>query len=179
MSNLKKYITVAITLGAIALCSGLLIGATNLLTAGPIKDNEAREIEKGIKKIYGENASKSETETFESKRFTYVTERYSVLENNVLTGYAYKTEGSNSYGKIALIIGIDSDDFSFEGLYVIKNEQTYASTLVANYINPLNEDKNLEAHDVVCGATYGAKTVRAMIEDAQKAAEELKGKEDV
>ena len=60
------------------------------------------------------------------------------------------------------------------GLSVIVNEQTYASTLVENYIDPLNnEPEKLNDIDVKCGATYGATTVKDMINEAYSAAQEI------
>ena len=52
MSNMKKYLVTAITLGAIAMCAGALIGATNILTKGPIAEYEKNQINNGIKEIF-------------------------------------------------------------------------------------------------------------------------------
>ena len=75
------------------------------------------------------------------------------------------------YGKMSLIVGYDAESQLFIDLSVIVNEQTYATTLVDNYINPLH-DGTISIDDVSCGATYGAKLVRDMVYDAQSAAEE-------
>ena len=76
------------------------------------------------------------------------------------------------YGKISLIAGFDAISHNFKSIYLIKNEQTYASTLVENYVNPLNnEEKKLD--EVNCGATYGAKLIRDMVNDASEAANEF------
>ena len=70
------------------------------------------------------------------------------------------------YGKISLLVGFDRYKV-FKGTYTLVNEQTYASTLVDNYLVPLNGgDKELD--DVTCGATYGAKLVRDMVKEAQE-----------
>ena len=53
------------------------------------------------------------------------------------------------------------------GTYTIVNEQTYASTLVDNYLVPLNNGSR-DLDDVTCGATYGAKLVRDMVNEAQE-----------
>ena len=72
------------------------------------------------------------------------------------------------YGKITLIVGMNST-YQFVKLSVVVNEQTYASTLVDNYINPLNDGSG-NIDDVSCGATYGAKLVRDMVNEATDAA---------
>ena len=173
MSNMKKYLITAITLGTIAMCGGLLIGATNLITKERIAQNEKNKINNGIKDIFGNSASVNKEETIDSD-FQYVTKRYLVNENDLLTGYAFQTTGSNMYGKISLIIGFTADECIFKGLSIIVNEQTYATTLVENYINPLNANER-DYEDVSCGATYGASLVRDMIDEASKVANIMKG----
>ena len=42
MPNIKKYLMTAIVLGSISMASGLLIGATNLVTKGPIAEYEKK-----------------------------------------------------------------------------------------------------------------------------------------
>ena len=173
MANVKKYLLTAVTLGAIAMASGLLIGATNLITKDRIAQNEKNKINNGIVEIFGNNASVKEQNKVDGD-YEYVVERYAVQENNVISGYAFRTTGSNMYGKISLIIGFTSDQYIFKGLSIIANEQTYASTLVENYINPLNGGIQ-DVADVSCGATYGAKLVRDMVNEAQEAAKTLAG----
>ena len=172
MSNVKKYILTAVTLGCIAMCAGALIGATNLITKDRIAANQDNSINKGIKEIYGNGASIKEKNPIDSD-WQYVIERYVIDESESLIGYAFRTEGSNNYGKIALIIGF-TDECVFKGLSIIADEQTYAATLEDNYIDPLNSgDRDVE--DVSCGATYGAKLVRDMIKEAKQAATVMKG----
>ena len=178
MSNVKHYVITSITLGAIAMGSGLLIGATNAATKDRIALNEKNKINAGISEIYGKSASiysetKKEEANFESN-FKYVKYVYEIQnEEESFLGYAFRTSGSNMYGKISLIIGFDGDSHDFIGLSIITNEQTYASTLVDNYINPLNDGEDFNELSVSCGATYGAKLVRAMIEEASDAENEL------
>ena len=73
----------------------------------------------------------------------------------------------NMYGKISLIIGFGAD-LSYKGVSIVTNEQTYASTLVENYVDPMNEG-NRDYIDVKCGATYGATLIKDMIEEAKEA----------
>ena len=60
MSNMKKYLITAVVLGSIAMASGLLIGATNLLTSGPIAAYEKNQINNGIKEIFSVHSVPSE-----------------------------------------------------------------------------------------------------------------------
>ena len=172
MSSKKQYAITAITLGIIAAASAGLVAGANLLTRDKIKQNEVEKISKGMSNIFGKSqlkfTEKSPTDAGLSG-YKYVDTLYTVKDNeDALVGYALKTSGSNMYGKITLIVGVNKTDFSFIKLSVVVNEQTYASTLVDNYINPLNDGGNID--DVSCGATYGAKLVREMVTEATTAA---------
>ena len=168
--QVKKYIKTSITLGVIAASSALLISLSNLATRNRIIENEAAKINNSIKEIYGETASVKEEGDY-TKEFKYVNHYYTVVDNNDNPlGLAFRTTGSNSYGKISLIVGFDEPDYNFKGMYVITDEQTYASTLEDKYIDPVNDGER-EIDDVSCGATYGAKLVRDMIKEAKDAAD--------
>ena len=165
-SNMKKYILTALTLGIIAAGSAALIGGVNLLTKESIKQNELNNFNKGIVAIFGDQASVN-MQYKNTGGGTYIQEWYWVhFADQSDSAYVFKTSGSNSYGKVTLLVGFTSSKF-FAGTYVITNEQTYASTLVDNYLVPVNEG-NRDIEDVSCGATYGAKLVRDMINEAQE-----------
>ena len=179
-SDMKKYLITAVTLGLIAAGGALLIAGTNMLTKDRIKENENTKVREGLAKIYGVSADKlaSSVENLpEGKDFDYVINSYYEVkdENEAPLGYAFRTEGSNSYGKIILIVGF-SQDYLYKGLSVVENGQSFATTLNNKFLNPLVKDgKTIDEVDVSCGATYGAKLVRDMVNDAYQAAEFLKG----
>ena len=162
MSSKKKYIVTAVTLGIIAAGSAALIGVTNLVTKDHIAKNEKNKINAGIVEIFGENASVGDPSKTEDHK--YVTEGYTVWIDGYASAFAYRTTGSNAYGKISLLVGFNHS-CDFAGIYVISDEQTYASTLEDKYITSVNGGGDI--NDVTCGATYGAKLVRDMINDAQ------------
>ena len=166
MPSKKHYIITAITLGAIAAASGVLIGAANLITRDQIKKNEEKKFNAGIVAIFGEGAYTSDFDpNIESS--TYLVSSYHVhSKDESVNGWAVVASGSNMYGKISLIAGFDYESKSFKGIYVTTNEQTYASTLVENYIDPLNKG-DVKLDDVSCGATYGAKLVRDLVNASQ------------
>ena len=169
MSSKKQYVITSITLGAIAAASAGLIGVTNLITRDQIAKNEKDRITAGITRIFGQNAQISSENDVEG--FQYLQHLYKITGEQ--EGYAYRATGSNNYGKISLIIGfkLASSQYAFSGMYVVVNEQTYATTLVDNYINPVNSGDIDYSTDesVKCGATYGAKLVRSMIDEATAA----------
>ena len=176
MSDKKHYIITSIVLGSIAAVSGVLIGVTNLITKDQIVKNEQNKINQGMKAIFKQNSIKYQEFTKEEAQlegdYKYLETVYVVSdENDNELGCAFKLSGKNSYGKIALIAGYTKVDQSFISLSLIVNEQSYATTLVDNYINPLNEGtRSLE--DVHCGATFGARLVHDMVIEGTNAAAE-------
>ena len=182
MPNVKKYLMTSIILGSIAMASGLLIGATNLVTSGPIAEYEQTQINNGIKEVFKgyDNIHYAKDEDVEqTDENKYVTHVYYVYdgvnendENNTFVGWAFKTEGSNSYGKVALIVGFNNEAI-YKNLSVVKNEQSFASTLKKKYLTKV-QNKECEIADVSCGATFGAKLVRDMVNNAQEVANKMK-----
>ena len=171
MPNAKKYILTGVTLGSIAAVAAGLIAVTNLITAKKIKQNELDKVNAGIAEIYGVDSKIKSEEDLTSYQYAV---HYYAIENSQseFLGYAVKTSGSNMYGKISLIAGFDASTHSFMSLYMVSNEQTYASTLIDNYVTPLNNHER-DLDDVSCGATYGAKLVRDMVNEAKVAADAL------
>lgn len=169
MSDKKRYIITAVTLGLIAAVSGGLIGLVNLLTKNQIIQNEKNKINAGISEIFADEIEEIAIDKEEEiSGYKYVNTIYSLSNTDVV---AFRTTGSNMYGKISLLVGYhnyaNSTDPIFSGLVMIVDEQTYATTLEENYIDPLNKDER-DLSDVSCGATYGAKLVRAMVEEAKE-----------
>ena len=177
MSSVKKYILTAVTLGAIAMCAGALIGATDLITRDRIAANEANKINAGFAEIFGDGATGQEDENFEYSSYTYLKAKYTILDSSgTEIGSAYRTLGSNPYGKISLIICFTSDK-AYKGLSVVINEQSFATTLEENYLTPLSKGER-EIEDVKCGATYGATLVKDMINEAKGAVSPSEGEQN-
>ena len=175
MASKKHYIITSVILGSIAAVSGALIGLTNLVTKAKIEQNEKDKIRTGFSEIYGKSSLKYEEKALIGE-YQYVQYAYEVKdENDEDIGYAFRTTGSNMYGKISLIVGFvegEPDPYVLRGISIITNEQTYATTLVENYVDPLNKG-DIDIDDVKCDATYGAKLVRSMINEASEASKEF------
>ena len=175
----KHYILTAVTLGSIAAVAAGVIGLTNLITKDRIAKNEQKRIQNGIKEIFGSSAEILNEFKISDKNYEYLVYGYEVKnEADNLEGYAIRTLGSNMYGKISLIVGVfdNSTEYVFGKLSVVVDEQTYASTLEDEYIDVINGDSS-KIDDVSCGATYGAKLVRSMIEMTVSYANDVLGAE--
>ena len=159
----KHYIITSITLGAIAATAAGVIGLTNFVTKDRIAKNEQEKGKAGIREIFGQNSEVLNSFSISNANYSYLVYGYQVKVNEKEDNYAIRTLGSNMYGKISLLIGVIKDtEFKFSNVSVIVDEQTYASTLEDEYIDVINGDTE-KVDDVNCGATYGAKLVRDMI----------------
>lgn len=176
MPNTKHYVITAVTLGLIGAVSALAISLTNVITKDTIAENEKNKIQSGIAEIFGQNSSVLKEENIDGEKYTNIV--YTIkLEGQESPQYAFRTDGSNMYGKISLLVGFTNFN-EFKGMSIIVNEQTYATTLVENYVDPIKKAENKEAkiEDVKCGATYGATLIREMINDARSVAEKINAK---
>lgn len=163
--NVKKYVLTAVILGGIAAVSGAAIGVTYLVTHEQIAINAKERIEKGLLEIYPDAKFSDAIEIDNDDK--YLECYYTATKQETLQGYIFQVTGSNSYGKISMLVGI-STSFDIGHIYLVTNEQSYAQTLVDNFVNPYNKDKKtMSDEDVKCGATYGGKLVKGMAEAAQ------------
>lgn len=168
MANTKHYLTVSLTLGIIASASALLIAGANLLTEKQIAQNEENSINSAITFIFRKNGKIKSKAAIENKDYTYVNYVYEIDDDDG-HGYAFIASGKNMYGKITLIAGF-RENGDFVSMKTIVNEQTYTKE-VEKFVYDVGEG-NRQIDDVSCGATYGAKLVRDMYKEAQKASQE-------
>lgn len=164
MSNVKKYILTSVTLGAIAASSALLIGLANLITKDQIKKNEAAQTRAGLAQIYGSNATYGDAVVINDKNYSHLICYYPASIDNDPVGNVFKASGKNEYGDITLLVGVSTNNEAGQ-IYLITNTQSYASTLVNNYVGPYNNGR-VELDDVSCGATHGAELVRDLVLEA-------------
>lgn len=171
----KKYIITSVTLGAIAASSALLIALANLATSKRIAENEQKKVLAGIQEIFGEcqiSKDQSVSEFEFTVSYQYIERVYTVTNmSDVEIGLAFRTTGSNAYGKISLLVGYDKATTNFKKMYVVVDEQTYNTELEENYISPVNNGEY--DTDVHCGATFGAKLVKAMLDESEAAKGEI------
>lgn len=159
---IKRYLKVSLTLGLIAGCSALLIGVTNLVTADRIKENKVQKEKDGLKKVFLDSEQEFVTLDF-NQNFMYIEKIWSVKSGSKDLGFIYKTSGKNSYGNVSLLLGFSEKKFA--NMVVLENTETYGSTLEENYIVPVNSGSR-DFSEVSCGATYGAKLIQSMYEEA-------------
>lgn len=166
-SQAKKYTKVAVTLGVIAGGSALLIGLANIITAGPIAQNELNKKLESIKVVYGEDAKYGDENIIaEEMKETYphLISFYNAKDaNGVELGNVFVTDGTNNFGQIKMAIGINVDN-TFGKISMIINGQT-TDAVMDNYVGPWNEGK-IDFDDTSCGGTFGATLINEMGKEA-------------
>jgi len=158
----KIYIKTAIVLASICAVCGIAIGAVNEVTAPIIAQNKIDKENKALKEICPNGEFK---ELLIDKAFTYVKKVYSVTNADVKTRI-YTLEGKNAYGTIGLMAGLKENGVIFK-VVTMQNTESYGST-VDDFISATfsKSVSNVSDIDVKCGATYGAKLVRDMLNEA-------------
>ncbi len=164
----KKFITIGLILGGMAAVAAGILGGVNLLTKDTIAANDLKSQEKALAKVFTDAASYSEAKVVDSDAHEYVLKEWEAFkEDKTSIGKIYYTSGKNAYGSVSLMVGIKTDRIA--NFAVVSNTESYASTLEENYIGKFladPENTNLDDIDVSCGATYGAKLVKTMCDDA-------------
>jgi hypothetical protein len=163
--HVKPVIKTAFVLTIIAASGALLIAGANMLTSPIIARNEAKKEADALQKVFGDDAIFAEPKNIENSAnlFRFYDASYSGGEGRV-----YKASGRNGYGEIDMLIGL-KNDCSLYNFFVLNNGQSYGTTLQENYLTPIRlaDDKDTAYNNVSCGATFGAKLVKQLI-DASK-----------
>ena len=163
----KFVFKTALTLTIIASTGALLISSVNLLTAPIIAQNASAKEQRGLAEVFGDSMQYDPEEKVELENEHYLLSYYPIT-NIGGEGRVYKTKGTNAYGEISLLVGLTAT-YSLYNIYVLSNEQSFGTMLEENYISPLEEagDKDDALDKVSCGATYGAKLIRDMVNEAK------------
>lgn len=171
-NDVKKYLKIGALLGGIGAIAAGLIGGFDLLTAPVIAKAEAAATQQGLTSLYSD--MKASTDGASVSGYQYVTTLWIVYSDEGKQselGRAYKLVGSDSHGKLTLMVGVSGGATPAVGkIYVVKDEQTktYATTLIANYIDLINAgSKTID--DIKCGATMSATLTRKMCLEAKEA----------
>lgn len=160
----KKYVVTSIVLASIGAVSGGLIALANLATAAKIEQNTIDKTNRGLAEIFADSTFKEiKDERIANPIVTY----YEALKGEQRQGYVFYTAGSNMYGNISMLVGLvynsSISEYESKSISLINNTQTYATEVVENYVVPFNNGEN---PNVKCGATYAAKLIKSMMDEA-------------
>lgn len=177
----KKEVTHSLVVGgilcAVGAAAALLVGLTNLVTEPVIAENERVALESALSECFKNEDLKFTKEGEEDivlnsvEGHEYLTGYYICYDaQDAVYGYAFRGDGSNTYGSIDLLVGLRQDDagelvYGYIGL--ISDTQSFKTKLEGNYVADYNDDPGEDSlNDTTCGATYGAKLIKNIVNDA-------------
>ena len=164
----KKALKVALILASIGGVSAITVSAVNLFTAPKIEANRKEKEKKALNEIFP-SAEVGEAVEIKENAYTSLL-KYWPVQIGDEDARIYSCSGKNGYGAVSLLIGVYGD-YSLGRMSIIDNTETYGQTLNQNYIAPYQYYEDAESRQtaldhVVCGATYGAKLIKGMVEQA-------------
>jgi len=186
-----KYFKISSILAAIALVCALVLAAMDMLTSPIVaKNNEKTEYDTIVSIFKDYDKDKSNKIDVPADGIIKSLIKAKDASGKDL-GYIYTVEGKNAYGNIKLMVAIK--DGKVIQVEFLENGQSFASTVDAHVqaSYPSSEKKSIEVGfvsdknkfegtlskadvdkiDVACGATYGAKLVKELVNEALKDAE--------
>ena len=162
--NFKHVLLVAFTLMLVAGIAGALIVCLNLFTEPIIKDNDAKKEQQMLSEVYNEA-----TFVAVQQNIDIIETVYEAKVNDALVGYVFKVSDKNAYGKISVLVGINLDG-STKQVVILENTESFATEVdnhyQQNYHNQSLTMADVNAIDVKCGATYGAKLIQKLVKTA-------------
>lgn len=147
---------------------GLIIAGGDMITRDRIAQNEIEKEKSGLSKVFGSGCDYGEATSINDESWPTLKKFWTVKDGEKILGRVYAASGTNAYGDVSLLVGINAD-YSLGQISVLKNTESYATTLEDGYLIPYQqaEDKASIVTQVNCGATYGAKMCRDMILSAK------------
>ena len=162
--NIFSYLKVGLILALIAAVCGISISLLNTVTAPIIEENAYKKEQETLSLIYKNAEFKKWDIEIRDKAIEKI---YTAYVDGKKVGDVYVVSGKNAYGKIQLMIGLNNGYVT--NIVITTNTQSFGK-LVNQYVDRLNDqtitNTNISNIDVKCGATYGAKLVRSLIETA-------------
>ena len=163
---MKKNFKIAAILMIIAAVCGLAVSGMNKITSGVIERNQAEKEAALFIEIFSEYSidnSEIITEGLSSEAITKKVVAKDASGN--LLGNIYTVSGKNSYGAIVLLVGISSEG-KLVSIESLENGQSYSSEVQAHVDSKYSAGltlSDINAIDTKCGATYGANTVKELV----------------
>ena len=167
--NVKKGLITTLTLGAIVLGAGAIIGVTSAITSPFVVAHSEAAILASVKEVFPDADDLGTVTEFDSGTLSA---RYEARKGDTLIGWAYVGSGKNDYGQITATVGVESDG-SLGRVAITRLDQTQPDQ-VRDYVEEVN-DGSRPYTDTACGSTYGANVIRDIISAALDDAATLGG----
>ena len=163
---MKKYFITASILTMISGVCALLIAGINALTAPIIANNALAKKAELCQEIFADFDASTSSVVSEGFTAEYIVEKIIANDSDSTSlGYIYTVSGSNAYGSIELLVGINADG-TLESVQFITNGQSFSNETEAHVTGSYTTgitSSDVDNIDTACGATYAAKLVQAMV----------------
>ena len=163
---MKKNFKIAAILMIIAAICGLAVSGMNKVTSGIIERNQLEKEAALFKEIFPEYSIDYSEIIEEGLSVEAISKKVVAKDGSGnLLGNIYTVSGKNAYGPIVLLVGISSDG-KLVSIEFLENGQSYSSEVQAHVDNKYNAGltlSDINAIDTKCGATYGANTVKELV----------------
>ena len=180
---MKRNLKIAGVLALIAVICALAIAGMNMVTSGIIKANNDKTELKTCQAIFS-SYDKDKSEEMTSSNEAITKKVLAKDSNGNELGYLYTVTGKNAYGAITIMVAVKDDKVL--QVEFLENGQSFASTVTSHVQNsyPSSPDDSLhvgaykkeeasnigslssseiDGIDTACGATYGAKLVKELV----------------
>lgn len=160
--KLDPKVNLSLTLAIIAGVSALLLALVNNLTAPVIADNQEKQALEMYGKLFPEMTSYEEVEKAEEPGILLV------KNNDKVIGFICSASGSNGYGSVSALVGINTEN-AVVGVQFPKYNQTPGfgdKVKEPSYIEKeyVGDDINSIDATFASGATYSSKLVLGLVE---------------
>ena len=166
---MKKNFKIAAILMIIAAVCGLAVSGMNKVTSRVIERNQAEKEAALFKEIFTQYDIDNSEIIVENLNNPAITKKVIAKDaSGTLLGNVYTVSGKNSYGAVVLLVGINSEG-KLVSIEFLENGQSYSSEVQAHvdskYVSGLTLS-DVSGIDTKCGATYGANTVKELVQIA-------------
>jgi Na+-translocating ferredoxin:NAD+ oxidoreductase RnfG subunit len=165
----KKSLKVGGILCAIGGIAALLIGGVYALAEPKIVENEANATKTAQQAVYpsanyfeGNDLSSASVETISDSWKAYDSDSKATLY-----GSLYKGKKKNSYGEVALMVGVSAK--GLDKIAIISDTESYGKTMEKSYLAGLNNGSisvDKDPADLKTGATFACKLVYSIVHEA-------------
>lgn len=165
----KHFLYVGGLLCGFGAVAALLIGGAYVIANPLIEENRQKALEEALSVCFANDDDTFSDAVSMPEDCEYLSNYYIAYASGEEYGYIYQGSGSNTYGSVEIAVGLTYADgeLVYGCIGVIENTESYKTTLENNYIAVFNASPSQESlNSISCGATFGAKLIRNIVNEA-------------
>ncbi len=164
---MNKFVKITLVLFSICLICSLAVAGVNMITEPIIEEYQAELKAEAYLELFPDMSAANTEYVSSGFSSSYVTEKAIVRdEDGNLLGYGLVVSGTNTYGTITLVVGIDTEGLLI-GINCTENGQTGGrNTMINTYLTYFSSGMSatdIEGVSTYSGATYGSNLVKNLL----------------